>query len=136
MVRPMKFLARYSEIAYLLLRVLASLMFMVHGVQKMFGVLGGKVPAVGTQIWFGGAIELICGALIALGLFTRPAAFLAAGTMAVAYIQFHWKLDLGRNFWPVINKGELAAVYALLFLNIACAGPGRFSLDHARGQRG
>jgi putative oxidoreductase len=131
----MKFLARYSELTYALLRILASLMFMVHGAQKLFGVLGGHTPAVGSQLWVGGVIELIGGALIALGLFTRPAAFLAAGTMAVAYVQFHWKLDLGRGFWPVINKGELAVVYALLFLYIACAGGGRLSLDHARGQR-
>jgi putative oxidoreductase len=131
----MKQLARFTDVAYVLLRVVAGVLFAVHGAQKLFGVLGGNEPAMWSQKWFGGVIELVGGALIALGLFTRPAAFLASGTMAVAYIQFHWKLDLGEKFWPVINKGELAVVYCFLFLYIACAGGGRFSLDHGRGRR-
>lgn len=132
----MKFLARYSELASALLRVLASAMFMAHGAQKLFGALGGSIKPVGSQMWIGGVIELVAGALIALGLFTRPAALLASGTMAVAYVQFHWKWNLGGRFWPIVNKGELAAVYALLFFAIACSGPGRYSLDHLRGRRG
>src|SRR5688500_9725829 len=107
----MRQLSRFSDVAYLALRVVAGVLFAVHGAQKIFGVLGGNEPAMWSQKWFGGVIELVGGALIALGLFTRPAAFLASGTMAVAYIQFHWKLDLGERFWPIINKGELAVIY-------------------------
>lgn len=122
----------YREHAYAVLRVVSGLMFAFHGVQKIFGVLRDKTPAVGSQLWVGGVIELVCGFAIAFGLFTRWAAFLASGTMAVAYFQFHWKLDFGKRFFPAINHGELAVVYAFLFLFIACAGAGRWSIDHAR----
>jgi putative oxidoreductase len=126
----MKFLSPFAEPAAALLRIGAGAMFMCHGVQKIFGLLGGNVKPVGSQLWFGGVIELIGGWLIALGLFTVPAALLASGTMAVAYIQFHWKVHLDQRFFPIVNKGELAAVYALLFLSIGCSGGGRYSLDH------
>lgn len=125
----MRHLQRYSDAAYALLRVTTGLLFMVHGAQKMFGLLGRTPPPVGTQIWFGGIIELVCGSLIALGLLTRGAAFLASGTMAVAYVQFHWKLQLGAAFLPVVNQGELAVVYAVLFLYVACVGGGRYAVD-------
>jgi putative oxidoreductase len=111
-------------------------MFSFHGMQKILGVLSTFQPAVGTQMWFGGMIELTCGLLIALGLITRWGAFLASGTMAVAYTQFHWKLALGANFFPGVNKGELALLYSFLFLLIACKGGGRFSLDGVRLGRG
>lgn len=126
----MSFLGKYSEHAYALLRLVAGLAFMFHGVQKIFGVLSAGVPPVGSQVWIGGVIELVCGALIAVGLLTRPAAFLASGTMAVAYIQFHWKGALDASFFPAVNQGELSLIYAFLFLMVACAGGGRFSLDH------
>jgi len=77
------------DIAYTFLRVMAGLLFEFHGVQKIFGVLTNIQPPVGTQLWFGGVIELTTGTLIALGAFTHQAAFLASGTMAVAYLQFH-----------------------------------------------
>jgi putative oxidoreductase len=125
----MTFLRRWAEPSYTLLRAATGLMFMFHGAQKMFGFLEGYRPPVGTQIWLGGIIELVCGALVAVGLLTRIAAFLASGTMAVAYVQFHWKLQLGADFFPAVNKGELAVVYALLFLYVACAGGGRYALD-------
>jgi putative oxidoreductase len=104
-------------------------------VQKIFGVLTDHAPKVGTQLWWGGAIELVAGSLIALGLFTRWAAFVASGTMAVAYAQFHWKLRLDSNFFPGINKGELALLYSLLFLYVACRGAGSYSLDARRPGR-
>ena len=125
----MGFLGRFADPAYVLLRAAAGLLFMFHGLQKTFGVLNGFQPPFGTQLWLGGIIELVCGALIALGLFTRYAAFLASGTMAVAYLQFHWKLQLGEGFFPSVNKGEAALVYAFLFLHVACAGGGRYALD-------
>jgi putative oxidoreductase len=128
----LKVLERHADLALAVLRVVTGLTFMTHGAQKMFGVLGGHQPAAFTQLWYGGIIELIGGALIALGLFTRLAAFQASGTMAVAYVQFHWKLDLGRAFFPVVNKGELALVYAVVFLYLAFVGGGRYSLDQVR----
>ena len=112
---------------------MSGLMFSFHGVQKILGVLTEHQPTVGSQIWFGGLIELVAGLFIALGAFTTWAAFLASGTMAVAYVQFHWKLALGSAFFPAINKGELALLYALVFLFIACRGAGTGSVDRARG---
>ena len=111
------------------MRVVAGLLFAFHGLQKIFGVLSDRQPTFGTQVWFGGLIELVGGALIAAGLFTPWAAFLASGTMAVAYAQFHWKFDFGSGFFPAVNKGELALVYAVVFLDIAARGGGRWSLD-------
>jgi putative oxidoreductase len=125
----MKALDRYADIPFTIMRVVTGLAFMTHGAQKILGVLGGTVQTFGTQMWLGGVIELVCGALIALGLLTRPAALLASGTMAVAYVQFHWKGDLGERFFPVINKGELALVYAVVFLTLVFVGGGKYSLD-------
>ena len=117
-----------TEAAYAFLRIVAGLMFTFHGVQKLFGVLSESRPPLGSQLWVGGLIELIAGVAIASGLFTSCAAFVASGTMAVAYIQFHWRLDFGARFFPAINKGELALLYAVLFLFIACRGGGPWSL--------
>jgi putative oxidoreductase len=125
-----------TEAAYALLRVVAGLMFAFHGVQKIFGVLTDHRPPFGTQIWFGGLIELVCGAAIAAGLSTRFAAFLASGTMAVAYTQFHWKLGLGAQLLPAVNKGELALLYSVLFLFVACRGGGPWSVDAKLGWKG
>jgi putative oxidoreductase len=130
MERATTIAARLEAPAYAALRILAGLMFATHGMQKLFGWFGSPVqPPAGSQLWFAGLIELVCGLLIALGLFTRPAAFLAAGEMAVAYFTAHWRLNLGGAQWvPVVNKGELAALYALLFLFITGYGPGAASL--------
>jgi putative oxidoreductase len=125
---------RYEGILYAVLRIVAGAMFACHGMQKIFGWFGGRVAAVGTQSWVGGIIELVCGTLIALGLFTRVAAFLAAGTVAVAYFQFHWKLALDHFKWvPIVNKGELAALYCFLFLYVTARGAGPVSFDRRRG---
>ena len=125
----MRGLQRFQEPAFLFLRVVAALMFGFHGLQKVFGVLSEFHAAFPTQMWFGGVIELTTGILMAIGLWTRCAAFVASGTMAVAYTQFHWKLALGASFFPGVNKGELALLYSVLFFYIACRGPGPFSLD-------
>ena len=106
----MKRLEPYADHAYALLRIVSGFMFSFHGAQKILGFLAKSVPAVGSQAWFGGWIELIGGLAIMLGIGTRWAAFLASGTMAVAYFQFHWKLQLGAEFFPTINRGELAAL--------------------------
>ena len=127
-------LSSIEPAAHALLRVVAGAMFAFHGVQKIFRVLTDHPPPVGSQLWLGGLIELACGAAIALGLFTRWAALLASGTMAVAYLQFHWKLQLGAALLPGVNRGELALLYAVVFLYLAARGPGPLSVDGLRGR--
>jgi putative oxidoreductase len=126
-------LSRLEEPAFALLRVITGVMFMCHGLQKMFGVLGkSAIPFASHQMWIGGVIELVCGLAIAAGLFTRIAAILASGTMAVAYFQFHMKGDFAGNHWlPIVNGGELAVVFCWLFLFFAVRGPGPYSLDRS-----
>jgi putative oxidoreductase len=123
-----RFLRGKTEVAYALLRIVSGALFTFHGVQKIFGVLSTSHPALFSQIWIGGLIELVAGALIALGIATTWAAFIASGQMAVAYTQFHWKLAFDSHFFPAINKGELAVLYAFVFLFVACRGNGRWSL--------
>jgi putative oxidoreductase len=128
-----RFLEARAGFAFGLMRVVAGLMFAFHGVQKLFGVLAeAPPPPVGSQLWIGGVIELTCGVAIALALFARCAAFLASGTMAVAYVQFHWKLQGGGNLLPGVNKGELALLYSVVFLYIACRGGGRQAVPPPR----
>jgi putative oxidoreductase len=128
----MNWLAKYTDHTYALLRIVAGFMFLCHGAQKVLGVLTQSQPTVGSQLWFGGIIELLGGLAVMLGLGTSVAAFLCSGTMAVAYFQFHWKLQGGANLFPVVNKGELAALYCFVFLYIACRGAGKWSLDKRR----
>ena len=125
----MKWLEKYADPAYALLRIMTGFMFSFHGAQKILGVLSEFQPPAGSQLWFGGIIELLCGLAVMLGLKTRAAAFLCSGTMAVAYFQFHWKFQIGANLFPAINKGELAALYSFVFLYIACRGGVKWSLD-------
>jgi putative oxidoreductase len=130
---PRNIAARGEAPAYAILRVVSGALFTFHGIQKIFHVLSPFSPPVGSQLWVGGVIELVGGLLIALGLFTRPAAFLACGTMAVAYFQFHWKLAIAEGQWlPAVNHGELAVVYCFLFLYVFARGAGAFSLDARR----
>ena len=125
----MKQLERYADHAYALLRIATGFLFLFHGAQKILGVLSQAQPPVGSQLWFGGIIELIGGLLVMLGFQTRVAAFLCSGTMAVAYIQFHWKFQIGPGLFPAINKGELALLFSLIFLLIACRGGIKWCLD-------
>ena len=125
----MNLLAKYQNQAYALMRIVVGFMFSFHGVQKVFGVLAEFQPVVGSQLWFGGLIELTAGLFILVGFKTRWAALLASGEMAVAYFQFHWKFQLGSAFFPGINKGELAVLYCFIFLFIACRGGGVVCLD-------
>ena len=114
-----RFLEKRGEAAYTLLRIVAGLMFTFHGAQKIFGVHSTFRPPAGTQLWFGGIIELVAGVAVAAGIFTSWAALLASGEMAVAYVQFHWKLNFGARFFPAVNQGELALLYSVVFLFIA-----------------
>ena len=125
----MKFLEEYTEQSYALMRIVSAAIFSFHGVQKLFGILTEHQPAIGSQLWFGGVIELACGVLIAIGFQTRWAAFLASGTMAVAYFQFHWKFQFGPGFFPALNGGDGAILYSLVFLYIACRGSGIWALE-------
>ncbi|WP_292528002.1 DoxX family protein [Methylocystis sp.] len=119
---------RFAPHAQGLLRIAAALLFLQHGTAKLFGV-----PHVamfdGLQLislrGAAGIIELVGGVLMLLGLFTRPVAFILSGQMAVAYFLFH----AGQDLWPIVNKGELAALYCFVFLFFAAAGPGAFALD-------
>ena len=125
----MKFLENYTDITYAMLRIVTGTIFSFHGMQKLFGILTEHQPAFGSQLWIGGVIELICGLLIVIGFQSRWAAFLASGTMAVAYIQFHWKFQFGAQFFPAVNGGDAAILYCFVFLYIACRGSGIWSLD-------
>lgn len=129
------FLSRLAPQVYPALRIIAGLMFLCHGIQKLTGELGGHEVPLASQLGVGAVIELVTGALIALGLGTRIAALLASGQMAVAYIQFHWKLAHGAAFFPAVNGGELAVLYCFVFLMIACSGAGKLSIDEAIQRR-
>lgn len=118
----MKWFGKYSDHAYALLRIAAGGMFSFHGAQKILGILSDFRPAAGTQLWFGGLIELFGGLLVLIGLQTRAAAFLCSGTMAVAYFQFHWKFQMGSKLLPAINQGELAVLYCFVFFFLASRG--------------
>ena len=127
-------LSKLEPFAFAALRIVTGALFSFHGLQKLFGwPPGGHSVALASQIGVGGVIELVCGLLVALGLFTRGAAFVASGTMAVAYFQFHWKLAFASNMWlPIVNHGEPAVVYCFVFLFISAHGAGTASVDGAR----
>jgi putative oxidoreductase len=129
-----RYLEPQTEGAYAFLRIVTGLLFAFHGMQKLFGYQfpAEYIPKIGSQGWIGAVIELITGVLMAAGLFTRWAAFFASGTMAVAYIQFHWKFQFGAQFFPPVNQGELALVFCVIFLYFACRGGGRWALDGLR----
>lgn len=115
------------------LRIVAALLFMAHGTQKLFGWPASEPQkTVELMSLFGvaGVLETFGGLLLLLGLFTRPVAFLLAGEMAVAYFMVH----APQGFWPILNRGELAALYCFLFLYLAAAGGGLWSLDAARAR--
>ena len=123
-----RWLGRFSPYIYALLRIVAGFLFSLHGVQKLFGALGGQSVELMSQMGLAGVIELVGGVLIAIGLFTSPVAFLASGEMAVAYFQAHHP----RGLWPIQNGGEPAALYCFLFLYFAAVGSGKWSVDAIR----
>lgn len=111
-----------------ILRIIAGLLFMQHGMQKLFGLLGGQPVPVMSLSGIAGVLEFFGGLLVAIGLFTRPVAFILSGQMAVAYFLAH----APGGFWPVMNKGELAVLYCFVFFYLAFAGGGPWSLDAMR----
>jgi len=122
----MNSLKRYADPVYCVMRLIVGLLFACHGGQKILGFPPvAKAMQLDTLGSLGGYIELICGFLIALGLLTRFAAFVASGMMAVAYFMVHSH----GGFFPIINRGELAVAYCFVFLFIFFYGGGRFSLD-------
>lgn len=126
-----RWLGRYGDEAYALLRLIAGAMFALHGAQKLFGFLG---PAMTSQTMplVAGIIEFVGGLLIALGLQAGWAAFIASGEMAVAYFMVH----APNGFWPTVNKGELAVLYCFVFLYVATRGSGAYSLDRVIAGKG
>lgn len=124
----MRGFSRWSPQLLGLLRVVAGLLFLAHGVVKLFGFPPGAQPGVQPLLSLfgvGAAIELVTGALIAIGLYTRLAAFIASGQMAVAYWMFH----APSSPYPVLNGGEPAILFCFVFLYLVASGPGAFSAD-------
>ncbi|HZN53869.1 MAG TPA: DoxX family protein [Candidatus Polarisedimenticolaceae bacterium] len=122
-----RWLGRYSDAIYAVMRVVLGFLFACHGAQKLFGALGGQAQLSSPKMLTAGVIELVGGALIAIGLWAGTAAFLASGEMAAAYFIAH----APGGFWPILNRGELSAVYSFIFLYIASRGSGRYSVEAA-----
>lgn len=116
------------------LRIVSGLIFLEHGTQKFLSFPAGDNAGSGLAFQglgaYAGLIEIVTGILIAIGLFTRPAALLASGTMAVAY----WYAHAPQNFFPVNNGGDAAILYCFVFLYFVFAGPGAWSVDAHRGR--
>ncbi|MEP6692720.1 MAG: DoxX family protein [Gemmatimonadaceae bacterium] len=127
---------RLASRSLAVLRIVACFVLFQHGLQKLFGLLGGAGGAPGQSSWAAGnpmmgtigILETVGSILVALGLFTRPVAFLLSGEMAFAYFMRH----AGKDFWPVINRGEPAVLLCFIFLMIAASGPGAWALDSSR----
>jgi putative oxidoreductase len=119
-----KWLGKYSNFFYVLMRVIAGFLFACYGAQKLFGVLGGRKQEAALLI-AAGVIEFAGGILIAVGLFTSYVAFIASGEMAVAYFKQHSP----GGFWPIVNHGDIAVLFCFVFLYIASRGSGTLSVD-------
>ena len=124
-----RWLGPWSDCSYAVLRIVAGLLYLSHGTQKLFGFPGGRAVVGNPLLQTAGVIELVAGWLIVLGLYTRYAAVLASGEMAAAYFTVH----IWNGFWPIVNRGELPVLYCFLFLFIASRGSGSLSLDRVRG---
>ena len=128
-------LSQRAPVVLSVLRIISGLLFLEHGTQKFLAFPAGKMAGMGQALdnpaAYAGIIELVAGLLIAIGLFTRPAAFVASGTMAAAYFMAHAPQD----FYPVNNMGDAAILYCFVFLYFVFAGAGPLSLDAKRGRR-
>jgi putative oxidoreductase len=119
--------------ALALLRIVAALLFIEHGTQKLLGFPPADTPGPPLFSLFGlaGVLEVVGGILLLLGLFTRPVAFVLSGMMAVAY----WMAHAPQSFYPAVNGGDAAILFCFVFLYLVAAGPGAWSVDGARHQR-
>ena len=126
-----RFLEKFQPQLLALLRIVTALLFLMHPVQK-FLAFPTPFPIQPLPPLFAaaGVVEVIAGVLIFLGLFTRFAAFIASGEMAIGYFLMHFP----QSFWPVVNKGEAAILFCFVFLYIAAAGPGAWSVDVLRAK--
>jgi putative oxidoreductase len=115
-----------------LLRIVTALLFMEHGAQKLLGFpplpADRSMPELFTLIWFAGFLELVGGFLVLIGFLTRPVAFILSGQMAIAY----WMAHAPQGIYPALNGGDAAILFCFIFLYLAVAGPGSFSVDGAR----
>lgn len=132
----MKLLESRSDLIYSIARAVAGFLFLAHGVQKLFGAMGANpemfpVSVLSFPFGLAGIIELVCGAMIMVGLYTTWAAFLSSGLMAGAYFMAH----VPQGFWPIMNQGELAALYCFVFLYFASRDSGPLSLDAVLSRR-
>ena len=127
-------LSRWQPQLHAILRIMVGLLFLEHGMQKFLSFPPGEMAGMGLALnnlaAYAGIIELLCGLLITIGLFTRPAAFLASGTMAVAY----WYAHAPKDFFPVNNMGDAAILYCFIFFYLAAAGAGPWSVDASRNR--
>ena len=123
---------RYAGRGLSLLRIVASLLFLLLGSSKLFGFPPSPMPTpdVGTLLWIGGLIELVGGALLLVGIYSRPVALILSGETALAYFIFY----ASKSLYPSVNQGEAAILFCFVFLYIAAAGPGPWSLDAARSE--
>lgn len=126
----------WSDRMLAIFRIVAGLMFMSAGTMKLFGFPANPMPdappiELMSQMGIGGLLEVVGGAMIVLGLLTRPAAFILAGEMAVAYFQFHFP----QGFWPTSNNGVPAVMYCFFFLYLVFAGAGAWSVDRVLARR-
>lgn len=120
-----RWLGKYSDSLYAVMRVVVGLLFACHGAQKLFGVLGGHSQLANPTLLAAGVVEFVGGGLVALGLRAGYAAFVASGQMAVAYFTAH----APSGFWPIVNRGEPAVLYCFVFLYVASRGSGPLSVD-------
>jgi putative oxidoreductase len=119
-------LSAYTPQVLSVLRIVAALLFLAHGTQKLMGFPAAEfAPPMFSIFWFAGVIEIITGVLIGIGLFTRPAAFIASGTMAFAY----WMAHAPASFFPTNNGGDAAILFCFVFLFLVFAGPGRWAVN-------
>lgn len=135
MSRPIAAFTRSAPIILSVLRIVSGFLYFQAGAAKLFGWFGG-IPGGGTvpllsQVGIGGALEVVCGIAITIGLLVRPLSFLMSGQMAVAYWQFH----APNGTWPTQNQGTAAVLYCFLFLYFAAAGGGSFGVDAWRARR-
>jgi len=126
-----RWLSKYSDFIYGVMRLMVGLLFACHGVQKLFGMLGAESQLSNPMLFAAGIIEFVGGVLVAIGLWAGYAAFIASGQMAVAYFTVH----ATKGFWPILNEGELAVVYCFVFLYIASRGSGPLSLEAAANKQ-